>query len=161
MRIAEIAVIAPQAEARKKFIAAICNQLDVAGEQLTVGRLAINDQLVLHLYGLAAPTEAATPSSWDLLARKLLGYIVLFSWQDQASFENIKSCLDQITARTETAVIVAANVAAAELPALQALRDKSIPVNAQGKFAFYQEADAASMKKVLLALVDLLLERAE
>jgi hypothetical protein len=161
MRIAEIAVIAPEAEARKNFIAAICGRLEVTGEQLTVGRLAVNEQLVLHLYGLAAPAATITPSAWDLLSRKLLGYIVLFSWQDQASFEQIKPGLEQITAAGETALVVAANVAEAELPALQALRDKSILVNAQGKLTFYQEAEAASMKKVLLTLVDLLIERAE
>ncbi|MEK7729369.1 MAG: hypothetical protein AAB354_13225 [candidate division KSB1 bacterium] len=161
MRIAEIAILAPQAEARKKFITAICDQLEVTGEQLTVGRLPINEQLVLHLYGLAAPIAAQNPPSWDLLARKLLGYVVLFAWQDQTSFEQIKLGLEQITARAETALIVAANVAAADLPALQALRNKSIFVNQQGQLTFYQEDDPQSIKKVLLALVDLLLERAE
>ena len=123
--------------------------------------LPINEQLVLHLYGLAAPIAAQNPPSWDLLARKLLGYVVLFAWQDQTSFEQIKLGLEQITARAETALIVAANVAAADLPALQALRNKSIFVNQQGQLTFYQEDDPQSIKKVLLALVDLLLERAE
>ena len=160
MRIAEIAVIAPQPEERKKFIAAVCSQLEVTGEHLTVGRLAINDQLVLHLYGLAVQPETQT-LSWDLLSRKLLGYIVLFSWQDKASFENIKASLDQIAARSEAVLVVAANVGAAELPAMQALSNKSLFVNYQGKFTFYQEDDPESVKKVLLTLIDLLVERAE
>ncbi|NUO80461.1 hypothetical protein HUU05_10325 [candidate division KSB1 bacterium] len=160
MRIAEIAVIAPQAEERKQFITAICSQLDVASEQLTVGRLAINDQLVLHLYGLATPAENQS-QSWDLLSRKLLGYVVLFSWHDKVSFENIKPCLEQVTTRPETALVVAANVGDTEPPALQALSNKSIFVNQQGKFTFYKQDEAESAKKVLLTLIDLLLERAE
>lgn len=161
MRIAEIAVIAPRAEARKKFITTICGRLEVEGEQLTVGRLTINDQLVLHLYGLPAPEAAQTPPAWDLLSRKLLGYVVLFAWQDEASFEHIKLCVEQITARAETALIVAAQAEAEQAPALEALRDKSVLVDQQGRFLFYQENDAHSVKQVLLALVDLLLERAE
>lgn len=161
MRIAEIAVVAQQAEARKKFIAAICHELEINGEQLMVGRLAVNDQLMLHLYGLAAPNASENSSAWDLLTRKLLGYVVLFSWQEQASFEQIKPCLEQITARAATVLIVAANVAEADLPALEALRGKNLLVNTQGKFTFYQEADTESIRKVLLTLIDLLLERAE
>ncbi len=161
MRIAEIAVVAPHAETRKKFIAAICNQLEVNSEQLVVGRLAVNDQLMLHLYGLATPNATATSSSWDLLARKLLGYVVLFTWQDEGSFEQIKPCVEQITARAATALIIAANVTEADLPLFETLRDKNLLVNAQGKLAFYQENDAESIKKVLLTLIDLLLEHAE
>ncbi len=160
MRIAEIAVIAPRAEEGKKFIAAICSQLEVASEHLVVGRSIINDQLVLHLYGLAIPPESKN-LSWDLLDRKLLGYIVLFSWNDEASLESIKRSLDQITARPEAVLVVAANVSAAEPPALQALGDKSLFVNQQGKFIFYKEDEAGSAKQVLLTLIDLLIERAE
>lgn len=160
MRIAEIAVIAPQAEERKKFIATICSQIDVAGEHLAVGRMVINDQLVLHLYGLAIQPESSN-LSWELLDRKLLGYIVLFSWNDKTSLESIKLSLDQISERSEAALVVAANVGAAEPAALQALRDKSLFVNQQGKFTFYKEDEAGSAKQVLLTLIDLLIERAE
>lgn len=161
MRIAEIAVVAPHTETRKNFIAAICRELEVNSEQLMVGRLSVNDQLLLHLYGLAAPSETVSSSAWDLLARKLLGYIVLFHWQDEGSFQQIKPCLEQITARAATALIIAANVTQADLPALEALRDKNLLLNAHGKLAFYQENDAESIKKVLLTLIDLLLEHAE
>lgn len=160
MRIAEIAVLAPHAEQRKKFIAAICRHLEVESEQLTVGRLAINDQLVLHLYGLALAPEGKAPA-WDLLARKLLGYVTLFSWQESESFERIKFSIDQVTSRADAALVVAAQIAGAEPPALQALRDEGLLLNQQGKFTFYQEDDVESMKKVLLTLIDLLLERAE
>lgn len=160
MRIAEIAVIAPQAEERKRFIAAVCDQIEVESERLTVGRLTINDQIVLHLYGLAPTPEGKAPA-WDLLARKLLGYVALFSWQESDSFEHIKAGIDQVTARADAVLVVAAKIADAEPTALEALGDEGLFVNQQGKFTFYQEDDVESMKKVLLVLIDLLIERAE
>ena len=160
MRIGEIAVIGSNAELRKKFIASVCENLEITTGPLAIGRLPINEQLVLHLYSLPIQPEAKA-LSWDLFARKLLGYIVIFPWQDAASFDSLQPSLDQITLRHEAAVVVAACVANGDLSSLPIIGSEGLAITPQGKFAFYHENDPTSVKEVLLALIDLLIARTD
>ncbi len=160
MRIGEIAVLGAAADERKKFISAICAQLEMTTPHFSFGRLPINDQLMLHLYGLAVHTENQAPSL-DLLSRRMLGYIVLFPWRDEAAFAQIKPCIDYLSTRNEAALIVAAHAAHAQLPSAPALRKEAMTVDSDGKLAFFEEDNPASAKRVLSSLIDLLLERAE
>ena len=160
MRIGEIAVIGTHANERKKFIAALCAQLEMATPHFAFGRFPINDQLTLHLYGLAVRAEDQTPSL-DLLTRRMLGYIVLFPWGDDSAFAQIKPCLDYLATRHEAAIVVAAHAPQAQLPPSPALVQEGMDVSSEGKLAFFEEDNPASAKRVLLSLIDLLLERAD
>ncbi len=160
MRIGEIAVLGTHANERKKFIAAICSQLEMATPHFAFGRFPVNDQLTVHLYGLAVHTEDQTPSL-DLLSRRMLGYIVLFPWQDEAAFAQIKPSIDYLTTRHEAAIVVAAHALQSQLPPSPILVQDGMAVNNDGKLAFFEEDNPASAKRVLLSLMDLLLERAD
>lgn len=159
MRIGEIAVLGTRTEERKKFIAAICMQLEMATPHFSFGRFAVNEQLMLHLYGLAVHAENRAPSL-DLISRRMLGYIVLFPWQDEAAFAQVKPCIDYLTNRHDAALIVAAHAAPSQFPSAPALQQEGISLDSGGKLAFFEEDNPASAKKVLLNLIDLLIERA-
>jgi hypothetical protein len=158
MRIGEIAILGPNNEEKRLFIQSICQKLELANENISFGRLPINEQLVLHLYGVALQSEAQ-PLSWDLLARKCLGYIVLFPWQDVESLARLKPVLDQLAARYEATMVVAAHVANGKPPAPTALYQDGIALTAEGKFMFCDVRQPASARKILLALIDALLDK--
>jgi len=158
MRIGEIAVLGPGNEEKQLFIQAVCERLELTNENITFGRFPINEQLVLHLYGVALQTEAQAVA-WDLLAKKCLGYIVLFPWQDAGSLERLKPVLDTLTSKYEAAMIVAAHVPDGKRPVPPALFENSIGVTAEGKLMFCDIRRPASARKVLLALIESLLDK--
>ena len=160
MRIGEIAVLGAHANERRNFIASVCTQLEITTPHFAFGRLTINEQLTLHFYGLAVQSEGQA-SSLDLLSRRMLGYIVLFPWQDDPAFATIKPCIDYLTTRHEAALVVAAHTPQAGLLPSLAVMQEGMVVNNEGKLAFFEENDPASAKRVLLSLIDLLIERAE
>jgi len=158
MRIGEIAILGPSNEEKRLFIQSACQKLELANDNMTFGRFPVNDQLVLHLYGVAL-TSGAPPVAWDLLARKMLGYIVLFPWQDPDSFERLKPVLDQLTMRYDATIIVAAHVANGKLSVPPALHDEGIALSTEGKFMFCDVRQPASVKKILLTLIESLLDK--
>ncbi|MCG3121100.1 MAG: hypothetical protein ALAOOOJD_04054 [bacterium] len=158
MRIAEIAILGPNHEERRLFIQSACQKIELTNDNITFGRLPINDQLVVHLYGVGLQSEAEA-LAWDLLAKKCLGYIVLFSWQDEASFERLKPVLDQLAARYDATMVVAAHVANGKLSVPPALYEEGIAVAAEGKFMFCDVRQPASARKILLALIESLLDK--
>lgn len=158
MRIGEIAVLGPGNEEKKLFIQAVCGRLELTNDNITFGRFAINDQLVLHLYGVALQSEAQTVA-WDLLAKKCLGYIVLFPWKDPGALDRFKPMLDILAAKYEATMVVAANMAEGDRALPPALFENSISLTAAGKLMFCDTRRPASARKVLLALIDSLLEK--
>lgn len=78
MRIGEIVIIGPNANEKQRFLAALSDDLALTTPDFSFGRLTINNQLLLHLYGITLHPDAK-PLSWDLLGAKMLGCIVLFS----------------------------------------------------------------------------------
>lgn len=158
MRIGEIAILGPGNEEKKLFIQAVCGRLELTNDNITFGRFAINDQLVLHLYGVALQSEAQTVA-WDLLAKKCLGYIVLFPWQNPGSLDRFKPVLDILATKYEATMVVAAHMPDGNRSVPPVLFENSIPLTADGKLMFCDARRPASARKVLLALIDSLLEK--
>jgi len=158
MRIGEIAILGSSNEEKRLFIQSVCQKLEITNDNITFGRFPINDQLMLHLYGVALPSDSQT-MAWDLLAKKCLGYIVLFSWQDGASFERMQPVLDQLAAHYEATLIVAAHVANGKLPIPPELYENGIALTTAGKFMFCDVRQPASARKILLALIESVLEK--
>jgi signal recognition particle receptor subunit beta len=109
MKIGEIAVITPNSKTSENFIKSICKKIDIRNGVVSFGRFNANDQLGLHIYGISLDNKEKK-LSWDLISRKMLGYIVIFDWEDQISLETIKPILDKLSDNLPTPVIVVANV---------------------------------------------------
>jgi signal recognition particle receptor subunit beta len=158
MRIAEIAVIGAGRKERDAFIQAVCQRLELANDNVTFGRLPINDQLVLHLYGIATQPNGQA-LAWDLIARKMLGYIVLFSWQDAEAFERLKPIVDYLSSRYDAPMVVTAHLAGIPLPVPPALCEEGIALTTEGKLTFCDIRNPASARKILALLIDSLLTK--
>jgi hypothetical protein len=158
MRIGEIAIVGPDSEEKRLFIQAICQKLDLETENITFGRLPINDQLVLHLYGISIQPNSQ-PFGWDLIAKKVLGYIVLFPWRNPESLEKVKPLLDHLTSRYDAPLVVAAHVPNGSQPVPSQLYEGGIPLTISGKFMFCDVSKPASARKILLALTDSIIDK--
>jgi signal recognition particle receptor subunit beta len=158
MRIGEIAIIGPDNDIKKRFIEAVCNKVDLSNDQLTFGRLPIDDQITLHLYGISVE-KSNNKVSWDLLARKMLGYVVLFSWESPQSFDLVKTTLDELTHRYESTLVVAANIDDGGFTAHKTLLQEGISITNEAKLIFCDVAKPESVKQVLLTLVNLLIDK--
>lgn len=160
MRIGEIIVLGPNANEKQRFLASIADDIALTSPDFSFGRLTINNQLLLHLYGITLQPEAKN-LGWDLVGKKMLGCIILFSWQDLASFERIKPVVDQISTRYNTAVVVAAHMNHEHWPDAEMFRNGGIALTPEGKFTFCDVDDPDSAKRVLLALINLLIDKVD
>ena len=158
MRIGEILIISPDANDKRRFIESICNKTEVTSSGFTFGRLPINEQLILHLYGVTIKQDIK-PFTWDLIAEKILGCVVLFSWDDLQTFEKVVAIVDQVTNRHQTAVIVAAQAQKKVAPLF--LYKDSIALSSKGKFTLCDIEKPQSVKRVLIDLIDLLILQTE
>lgn len=157
MRIGEIAIVGPHAAEQTQFINAISKSVKKINEQLVYGEIEINNQLVVHLYGIAVQT-AEEVLAWDLLTPKLLGFVAMFKWGEPDSFRRLQAIVDKLIEKYDPFIIVAAH-STTPPPKLPASLQKGVPVDKKGTFIFCDVNDEQSVRAVLLALVDKILNQ--
>ncbi|MFQ5650769.1 MAG: hypothetical protein ACE5IY_12570 [bacterium] len=153
MRIGEIAIVSPAYQVRRQFIQAASDELVIQTEKLMFGRVKINDQLILHLYGLDYQDGDNNPS-WDLVSKKLLGYVILYSWNKPATLDSIKDTVDLLLARYRIPVVVAAAMDGSPESAPSVLLNIDFNIAQNSEFTFCNTADRESVRKVLVVLID-------
>lgn len=160
MKIGEVAVISHDQQSRDNFIQAICKHIDIRNESISFGRFDVNDQLALHLYGINIDKENSD-LSWDLISRKMLGYVFIFNWDDQISLETIKPVIDNFTNSIKAPFVIIANTKDSQnAPIPNAFyKDKGLILAKNCRFTFSQLNDTRKVRDVLLLLVDMLLEQ--
>ena len=158
MRVAEIAIVARDLQTKKAFIEIICDEIETFAEDLIFGRLKINNQLAVHLYGLAF-TDKATRPSWDLVSQKLLGYIVLFNWDKPESYSTVRSTIDNLSTRYNLPMVVAANLQNGSTRVPKQLVNVEFNLSDASEFTFFNLSEPKSVKEVLVNLIDSVLER--
>ncbi|KAA3619683.1 MAG: hypothetical protein DWQ05_02870 [Calditrichaeota bacterium] len=157
MRIGEIAVVGADNEDRIQFLKSICEPLETINDNISFGRYKINEQLLIHFYGIFPEKDQL---SLDLISRKILGYIVLFRWGNVNSFRQAQKFADLFTTRYGANVVIAGQVEN-NLPQMPKEFEAGIPIDKQGVFAFCNINDDKSVRKVILALVDQIIDQAE
>ncbi|MFQ5639769.1 MAG: hypothetical protein ACE5IR_17425 [bacterium] len=158
MRIGEIAIVGPDLDSKKKFISAVCDEIVIETKSLIFGRLQINDQLLLHLYGAEIPEKESNPA-WELVSRKLLGYIILFNWNSSESYSSATSTIDSLTDKYNLPLVIAADIKNGQTPVPNELLNAQMSLTEQGQFTFCKLSDPESAKKVLIMLINSVLER--
>lgn len=157
MRIGEIAIVGPHPDEKRAFIESISNSTKKIDDKLTFGEFKVNNQLVLHLYGISVEKEDA-PLSWDLIAPKLLGYIAIFRWGDAESFRRTQAILNQITRIYDPFIVVVGHYEN-EAPLLPASLQLGIQVDKRDVLTFCNVNDENSVRKVLLTLVEKIIKQ--
>ncbi len=157
MRIGEIAIVGPGLETKKKFIKAICEEIVIETESLIFGRLQINNQLVIHLYGLDW-SEKQLHHAWDLVSQKLLGYVVLFNWNHADSYTSARSIVDNLTARYTVPVVIAATLQNGQAPVPEEFLNAEFNLTQQSQFTFCKLSEPESVRNVLIKLINSAIE---
>ncbi|NOZ60924.1 MAG: hypothetical protein GXO74_04515 [Calditrichaeota bacterium] len=162
MKIGEIAIISHNNRQRDAFIRSICEKLDLKNELVSFSRFDVNNQLALHLYGISIDRQD-TDLSWDLISRKMLGYVVIFDWEDLISLESVKPILDNFAETLTAPFVVVGNVKDMKKPPIPKnfFQDKGISLSPNFRFTFGQVENRESARKILTLLIDMLLDRVE
>lgn len=153
MRIGEIAVLGPGLNNKYEFIKVICDEVVVKTDKLIFGRLQINEQLIIHLYGLNLDAQKVNPA-WDLVSKKLLGYVVLFNWNNPDSYSDAKSIVDTLAARYKIPIVIAANLQNGKSDIPPQLVNAELNLSPQAELMFCRLSDPASIKHVLVTLIN-------
>lgn len=155
-RIGEIAIVGPKGSAKQPFIQSICQDVHITDQDIIFGSLKISSDLYLFLYGIGT-NGRAYDFAWDLVAQKILGYIVLFDWYDEQSFKRSKQLLDFITFRFDAPVIIAADVRDRPYPVNEKIYRPNISLTAKDRLTFCKSDDSKSTKRVVISLLDTLI----
>ncbi len=158
MRIGEIAIVAPGNEFNLNFIKAVSDEKVIQTDSLIFGRLNINNQLVIHLYGFEYLEKELNPS-WDLVSKKILGYVILFNWNNPESYAHIKSTIDFLTSRYKLPLVIVGVLPNDQTPIPDKLLNMNLQLSEQGQFTFCKITDCDSVKHVLIMLVNAVIEK--
>jgi len=152
MRIGEIAIVGPGIIHKQEFIKAVCDEIVVENENLVFGRLQINEQLVLHLYGLEFTDKEIRPSL-DFVSKKLLGYVFLFNWGGQ-DYSEVVSTIDSLTSRYNLPLVIAANLQNGSTEIPSQILNVEFDLSSEGGFTFVRLSDLESVRNVLVMLIN-------
>lgn len=153
MRIGEIAVVGPGFHNKVEFIKMVCDEVVVKTDKLIFGRLQINEQLLIHLYGLDLSDNRINPA-WDLVSKKLLGYVVLFNWNNPDSYSTAKSTIDTLSSRYKVPIVIAANLRNGESEIPPQLINIDLNLAEHAELTFCRLTDPASIRNVLVILIN-------
>ena len=167
MQIVKMVVTGPFSAGKTQFIQAI-SEIDVVSTEREIsraeerikatttvamdfGRLTVDDDLVLHLYG--TPGQRRFNFMWEILSEGMLGFIVLLDSVRPETFREARHILDTFRSYASVPYIVAANK--------QDVRDAWLPEDLRIVFRIPDETkvvpcvalDRESVKGVLLELL--------
>lgn len=157
-RVGEILIIGSALQAPDRFIHGLCAEVLINSSDLVAGKVEINPELWLYCYGVCS-REGSGLQNWDLIARNMLGYILLVDWNSDASFQSVTRLLDEMSGRYPVPVILAAEVTAKALPYTVLLKHTTVKLTPDTRLVFYQSDHLEHVRKVVHALFDLLVEQ--
>ena len=152
-KIGEIAIVGPQDSAQGPFIRAVCPDISLSQQHIVFGRLECSRDLSLFLYGIK-PEEDCFDFSWDLIAHKILGFILLFDWYDEQSFEKSKKILDYLAYRFEAPILLAADVRERPYPVKRHVFQHGVSLELDRNLIFCSTNDSLSVKKTVVSLLN-------
>jgi len=160
MKIGEVAVISHISQNKDVFIKSICKKIDIKNNLVSFGRFDVNEQLALHLYGIQIDKQS-NGLSWDLISRKMLGYIVIFDWENKNSLESIKHVMDHFSNNQSTQIVIVANVKDILHPPIpeKFFEPNGINLSSNFRFTFCQIDNPESTRKIMALLINMLLEK--
>src|SRR3990172_4712183 len=172
MQAVKMVVTGPFAAGKTEFIRTI-SEIDVVSterkissaaerikDQTTVamdfGRITIDDDLVLYLFG--TPGQKRFDFMWEILSEGMLGFIVVVDSSRPETFREARSILDTFRAYAPTPYVVAANKQDKEDAwEIDDMRH-ALRLDAKTKLLPCVAADKETVKKVLLELLYSILE---
>jgi len=132
---------------------AVKDQTTVA---MDFGRISIDDDLVLYLYG--TPGQKRFDFMWEILSEGMLGFVVLIDSVKSETFREARSILDAFKGYANTPYVVAANKQ--DVPDAWSADDLRIAlrIDPRVKVLPCVASDKESVKNILLELLYTILE---
>ncbi len=152
-KIGEILVIGSSNSSHDSFLYSTCPRVMKSDQDIIFGELKIEPELSLFLYGVSS-NGAYNKIAWDIIARKMLGYIIVFDWFDEASCDIAQKNIDFLGHRFEAPLIIAADIKEKPLPIKKTIVDPYISFSGKEKFTFCNSKSVASIKSVFASLID-------
>ena len=153
---AEIMVLGGSDVDKHRFIEAFCPTITASDKDFTFGQLEISDNFDLFVYGMNLSGQF-NQFAWDLVARKIMGTIILFNWNSGSSFQAAKEIITFLGQFYHFPIICAANVGDRPYPVAESFFRPGIGFGNHHKFLFYKDHNSASIKRTIVSLIDLLL----
>jgi len=154
-RMAEIVVVGPEGDGKGAFLHSFCPILHETEAGILLGEMPINRELVLYCYGIGYDCSFA----WDLVGRKMLGYLLCFNWFDEEAYAACREMVTFASSSFAAPFVIAADHGLQPLPVPESAVRPHIALSSSARFLFYQGHKPASVRKVVTTLLDLLLEK--
>ncbi len=158
-KLGEILVVGSPDSSQSSFLYYTCPKVMKSDQDIMFGNLEVENNFSLFLYGISS-NGSQNNIAWDLIARKMLGYIVVFYWFDEKSFETAKKNIDFLNARFDAPMIIAADIMDKPLPVKKSIVNPFISFSNKDKFTFFNSTSSKSVKSVLTSLIDMVSEYA-
>jgi len=160
LRIGEVAIISHASHEAEAFIRAICQRIDFTSQSVSFGRLEVNENLMLHLYGISAKLNLR---SLELVSQKILGFIVIFDWEDKQALEFTKAVLDHCSKNFNAPIVVVASIKDKKDPPIpdRFFQLEGIPLSSGCRFTFGQIDDTQNARDILRLLINMLIDKAD
>lgn len=159
-KVGEIVVVGPPGSAKQSFLKSFCPEVTIADQDILIGRFPVNSDLVVYIYGISHDPESPL-FAWDLVAKKMIGYIVIFDWHNETSIEQTKQILDFTTHHFSTPFVLAADLQNNPCAVPEAACRPYILISNISRFMFFRSTKPATVKKVVISLLDILIHKIE
>ncbi len=151
--IGEIVVLGPSFALQKRFLTHLCNEVILIKDDAAFGRRRISDELQLFFYALGEK-EQYGGFAWDIVGRKILGWVVLFNWFDGNAFLETQRLTDSLVNRLDSLGVIAGDIAEAYLPVPQPLQEYGFSLSPRLHFALWNSAVKSAASNIMRILID-------
>ncbi len=157
-KVGEMVVVGPPGSDKESFLKSFCTEVTIADQDILIGRFPVTNDLVVYFYGISHYPDASL-FAWDLIAKKMLGYIVIFDWNKNNSFQYAKQIIAFTTAHFSCPFIIAADLQNHPSNIPETATKPFIMLSNNCRFMFFRSNKPATVKKVVVTLLDILINK--
>lgn len=159
-RIGELVVAGPSLPLQKRFITHLCNEVVITGNSTVFGRSKITNELQLFFYGIGEKDQYMD-FAWDLVAPKMLGYVLVYNWFQGSNFSSVQQLIDMLSGRLDCHGIVVGDIAGMPIDINRSVYEPGFSLSSKLYFSLWDSTDKSNAKKVLRILFDSLINHLE
>lgn len=150
----------PSLPLQKRFITHLCNEVIVTNNSTVFGRSKITDELQLFFYGIGEK-EQYMDFAWDLVAPKMLGYVLIYNWFEGGSFANVQQLLNTLATHVDGHGIVVGDIAGMPININRSVYEAGFSLSSKLYFALWDSTIKSDAKNVLRILIDSIINHLE
>ncbi|MBN1464878.1 hypothetical protein JXA02_03900 [candidate division KSB1 bacterium] len=159
-RIGEIIVAGPSLPLQKRFITHLCNEVVITSNSTVFGRSKITDELQLFFYGIGEK-DLYMDFAWDLVAPKMLGYVLVYNWFEGKDFTSVQQLLNILSNLVDSHGIVVGDIAGIPMTIDRSVYESGFSLSSKLYLSLWDSTDKTNAKNVLKILIDSLINHLE